>query len=95
MRWCLDMGEVISIDRPGEGGCLVCLQGRVWVTTGDGRDYFLRGGERREVGDQGRIVLEAMTEAVVTLASPTDRAPVPLSCLGGIFPAAHRTRQTS
>lgn len=77
MRWCLDRGELISLNRP-ETGCLVCLQGRVWMTTGDGRDYLLRGGERRDVGEGEQIVVEAMTDAVVTLAAPKDPSPVTL-----------------
>ena len=64
-RWELREGAVIGVDGPAS---LVCARGVVWVTQdGDERDHVLRAGEGWVPdGAGGRVVVQALTGAVVT-----------------------------
>jgi hypothetical protein len=58
----------------GAGRAVAVFDGHLWITqSGDSRDVFLRRGERFSFGGSGTIVLEALSDARVTVF-PTDRA---------------------
>lgn len=65
----LQRHETIHLSDAHPGVAIECKQGVVWVTrTGDGRDTILTAGESYLPGKGGKIVIEAMRDAMICLA---------------------------
>nr|WP_246525121.1 DUF2917 domain-containing protein [Geomobilimonas luticola] len=69
----LDNGAVLGIDGRGQGFVLRCLAGCLWVTRGDGRDYFIKAGKTMEFGRSDSVVVEAWGEARVLFVTPVGK----------------------
>lgn len=53
------------------GVTITCDQGIVWLTESDNRqDYMLRPGHSVTICRRGEVVIEALSDAAVTIISP-------------------------
>jgi hypothetical protein len=63
---------VMSLAGRRRGLTFRCHAGNLWLTrTGDPADHLLAPGDTRQVKGLGRIVLQSLTESVVSI-SPTE-----------------------
>jgi hypothetical protein len=64
---CLEKGEVTVIERPLRDELIQCRKGRLWITqTGGDRDTILTSGESFKTCLEGRLVIEALEDALFT-----------------------------
>ena len=75
----LEKLSVHHLDGDSRGTEIYCLQGILWVTQqGDGQDYILGSGDRFVVSRSGRVVIEAVSDAILRITPdkylPTDIA---------------------
>ena len=83
MNYLLNKGEVISLSVRSRHVVRV-NEGNIWLThSGECRDYILKQGEKRELGNKGMIVLEALTDSVVRIesVSPCGYQRVTINCV--------------
>jgi len=66
--------ETIQLSDARQGMAIECKQGIVWVTrTGDSHDYMLTAGETYQPEKGGKIVIEAMRDAMICLADDSGK----------------------
>ncbi len=70
MDCCLERGEVVRLDCTKDGINLRCVSGRIWVTTGDGRDYLLSAGKSLPLPAGILAVVEALQAAECAVMKP-------------------------
>lgn len=59
---------VLPLEGDQRGTEIHCSQGILWVTQeNDGQDYILNSGESFVVTRKGRVVIEAMTDAILNI----------------------------
>lgn len=63
MECSLTKGELFRLDGGKSGILLHCMTGTLWLTSGDGTDYFINAGTSFEVKVKMVAIVEAM-EAV-------------------------------
>jgi len=69
MDYALNKGEVISLSVKSRHVVRV-NKGGIWLTCGDGcRDHILGHGDSCELGTNGLIVLEALSDSMVSIES--------------------------
>jgi hypothetical protein len=52
------------------GTTIVCEQGMLWLTqSGDYRDYMLRTGDHLTINKKSKVLIEALSEARVSIQS--------------------------
>ena len=63
----LGHGEVSSFEAK-EGSIVSCISGALWLTlSGDLTDYVLQNGERFIAAGDGKVVVQALSDAVLCL----------------------------
>lgn len=70
MECCLGQGEVMRLNGGIHGLLLQCLEGTVWITTGDGRDYLVRQQTSFQIRTGVSAVAEALGPAEIRLRLP-------------------------
>jgi hypothetical protein len=66
--------ELVELNDSHRGLAIECKQGVVWVTrTGDHQDTILTPGETYQPEKNGKIIIEAMREAIVFLADESGK----------------------
>lgn len=69
MRMVLLPQATMSMDGRHDGFVLYCHEGRLWLTQqGDPTDHILSAGDSFVVRGEGRLVLEALAEAMVSVS---------------------------
>jgi hypothetical protein len=64
--------ELLSIARP-LGARIDCIHGWIWITQdGDARDTLLVAGEHHVVDGRTRLIVQALEDGVVRIASRTN-----------------------
>ncbi|MGB9673600.1 MAG: DUF2917 domain-containing protein [Anaerolineales bacterium] len=64
----LEKLSVHHLDGDARGTEIHCLQGILWVTQqDDGQDYVLQSGDSMVVSRRGRVVIEAINDAIVRI----------------------------
>ncbi|MGB9640011.1 MAG: DUF2917 domain-containing protein [Anaerolineales bacterium] len=74
----LEKLAVHHLDGDARGTEIACLQGILWVTQqDDGQDYILKSGDSLVVSHRGRVVIEAISDAILRITPdkylPADR----------------------
>ncbi len=60
MKCTLSRGELIRLDGGKSGILLHCVDGTLWLTSGDGTDYLIKAGTSFEVTAKMSAVVEAL-----------------------------------
>jgi hypothetical protein len=64
-------GSIHRIPTIHRGTTVVCERGVLWLTqTGDPMDHFLLSGQRYTLKKRGKVLVEAMREASVSIITP-------------------------
>lgn len=64
----LEKLSVHHLDGDARGTEITCLQGILWVTQqDDGQDYILNSGDSLVISRRGRVVIEAMSDAILRI----------------------------
>lgn len=64
----LEKLSVHHLDGDARGTEIACLQGILWVTQqDDGQDYILNSGDRMVISRRGRVVIEAISDAILRI----------------------------
>ena len=64
-------GSMHGIPSTQRGTTVVCERGVLWLTqTGDPMDHFLLPGQRYTLKKRGKVLVEAMREATVSIITP-------------------------
>lgn len=70
----LQRHETIQLSDAHPGVAIECKQGVIWVTrTGDHQDTILTAGESYQPAKGGKIVIEAMRDAMICLADDSGK----------------------
>jgi hypothetical protein len=70
-RQKLDRGRVVSVDCPGSGFSLCCLEGVLWITrAGDPADHILREVDSWTADGPGMVVIEAVEDSAFVVIEP-------------------------
>lgn len=70
MECCLGQGELMRLNGGKHGLLLQCLEGTVWITTGDGRDYMVRQQTSFEIRSGISAIAEALGPVEIRLKLP-------------------------
>lgn len=70
MECCLGQGELMRLNGGSNGVLLQCLEGTVWITIGDGRDYVVRQQASFEINAGVTAIAEALGPAEIRLKLP-------------------------
>ena len=71
MQVCLPERAILSLDLNRQECVVHCVEGRVWVTVpGDTRDHCFEAGDRCALSGTGKAVIEAVSDAAISLRSP-------------------------
>jgi Protein of unknown function (DUF2917) len=66
--------EMVQLNGADAAMAIECKQGIVWITrTGDSHDYMLNPGETYQPGKHGKIVIEAMHEALISMVDQSGK----------------------
>jgi hypothetical protein len=77
MRLQLSRGEAMPV-RDGAGGTVYAHEGRVWITEEDARaDVMLAAGESFRLARRGLAVVEALSDASISIGFSCNGAPAP------------------
>ena len=71
MAFPMHRGSMHRIPSIQRGTTVVCEHGVLWLTqTGDPMDHFLLPGQRYTLKKRGKVLVEAMREASVSIITP-------------------------
>ncbi len=71
----LHKGEIVTLRNINDAMEIECKQGKLWITrSGDLRDYTLVVGEHYTPKQGGKVIIEAMDEACVSLENEGEKA---------------------
>ena len=69
LRLCLSPNDVLGLAGQRRGLRFHCLAGKIWLTqAGDPVDHFLAPGDTFTTRQRGRLVLQALSEAMISVS---------------------------
>jgi hypothetical protein len=65
----LNAGELLVLRGDQRGTCLICRNGRLWITQeNDNQDYFLSSGQKIVILRRGKIFIQGLPQGTFDLS---------------------------